>query len=33
VWREAAANPESLLDDPDFCAREFFVLTVGRLAN
>ena len=33
VWREAAANPSTLLDDPDCCMREFFVLTVGRVAK
>lgn len=32
VWREAAANPASLIDDPDFCFREFFVLRMGRVA-
>jgi hypothetical protein len=32
AWREAAANPNLLLDDPDFCLREFFVVTVGKVA-
>jgi arsenite methyltransferase len=31
VWREAAGNPDSLLDDPDCCLREFFVVTVGKV--
>jgi arsenite methyltransferase len=31
-WKELAANPKSLLDQPDFCYREFFVLTVCRNA-
>jgi arsenite methyltransferase len=30
VWRDAAADPAKLLDDPDFCFREGFLLTVGR---
>ncbi len=30
VWRDAVADPAKLLDDPDFCLREAFVLTVGR---
>lgn len=29
--REIAANPSSLIDDPDFCFREFFVVAVGRV--
>lgn len=33
VWRDVAANPGSLLDDPDFCLREFFVVTVGHVAG
>ncbi len=28
-WRRIANAPEALLDDPDFCSREFFVLTKG----
>jgi arsenite methyltransferase len=32
LWRRAAASPGSLIDDPDFCFREFFVLAVGRVA-
>ena len=28
--RAAAADPDRLLDDPDFCLREAFVVTVGR---
>lgn len=32
LWRKVAANPGSLLDDPDFCLREFFVLATGRVA-
>jgi SAM-dependent methyltransferase len=31
LWRDVASNPGILLDDPDFCGREFFVLTVGRV--
>jgi arsenite methyltransferase len=29
--RAAAADPERLLDDPDFCIREAFVVTLGRV--
>ena len=29
-WRQLAADPSRLLDDPDFCYREFFVVTTGR---
>ena len=29
--RAAAADPDRLLDDPDFCSREAFVVTVGRV--
>jgi arsenite methyltransferase len=31
-WRGYKASPGDLLDVPDFCFREFFVLTTGRLA-
>jgi len=31
AWRVAAADPDRLLDDPDFCFRESFVTTVGRV--
>ena len=27
----AAADPDRLLDDPDFCFREAFVVTLGRI--
>jgi hypothetical protein len=30
-WLEAASNPGSLLEDPDCCHREFFVVTVGKV--
>jgi arsenite methyltransferase len=30
LWRDVAANPARLLDDPDFCKRESFTLAVGR---
>ena len=30
--QEAASNPSILLDDPDFCYREGFVVAVGRVA-
>ena len=30
-WEEIAANPLILLDDPDFCLREGFVVAVGRV--
>lgn len=29
--RAAAADPDRLLDDPDFCLRESFVVTLGRV--
>ena len=29
--RAAAADPDRLLDDPDFCFREAFVVTLGRV--
>ena len=29
--RAAAADPDRLLDDPDFCLRESFVVTAGRV--
>lgn len=32
VWRKVATDPGSLLDNPDFCLREFFVVTVGQVA-
>jgi hypothetical protein len=25
------ADPERLLNDPDFCAREYFVVTMGHV--
>ena len=28
-WREVAAHPEIIIDDPDFCLREFFVVATG----
>lgn len=28
-WREAAADPDRFIDNPDFCFREGFVLAVG----
>jgi arsenite methyltransferase len=31
VLAAAAAEPDRLLDDPDFCLRESFVVTVGRV--
>ena len=31
--RAAAANPDRLLDDPDFCLREAFVVTLGRVGE
>jgi len=31
VLRAAAADPDRLLDDPDFCLRESFVVTAGRV--
>ena len=27
----AAADPDRLFDDPDFCSREAFVVTLGRI--
>jgi len=33
AWREAAANTERLINDPDFCYREGFVLAVGSKAT
>ncbi len=30
AWRALGEHPAALLDDPDFCFREFFVLTVAR---
>jgi arsenite methyltransferase len=32
LWLEVAANSATLLDDPDFCLREGFTLSVGRKA-
>jgi arsenite methyltransferase len=32
AWRAVAADPDRLLDDPDFCFREYFVVTSGRVA-
>jgi arsenite methyltransferase len=29
--RTAATDPDRLLDDPDFCLREAFVVTLGRV--
>ena len=29
--RAAAADADRVLDDPDFCSREAFVVTVGRV--
>ncbi|MER8811159.1 hypothetical protein NKI12_11395 [Mesorhizobium australicum] len=29
-WRELKQRPDRLLDDPDFCYREFFVMAVCR---
>ncbi|WP_262269097.1 class I SAM-dependent methyltransferase [Microvirga yunnanensis] len=29
--RAAAADPDGVLDDPDFCSREAFVVTIGRI--
>ena len=31
AWRAVGADPERLLDDPDFCMREYFVVTLGRV--
>jgi arsenite methyltransferase len=33
TWREAAANSEGLMNEPDFCYREGFVVAVGRKAH
>ncbi|MFM9938631.1 MAG: class I SAM-dependent methyltransferase [Hyphomicrobiaceae bacterium] len=33
IWQEAVANPTGLIDNPDFCWREFFVLAVGRVTK
>jgi hypothetical protein len=33
AWEEAAKDPGKLLEDPDCCLREFFVLTVGKIAK
>lgn len=30
-WRELKERPDRLLDDPDFCYREFFVVAVCRI--
>ncbi|TGV55688.1 methyltransferase domain-containing protein [bacterium M00.F.Ca.ET.141.01.1.1] len=30
-WRELKQRPDRLLDDPDFCYREFFVMAVCRI--
>ena len=32
VWREVASNPRTLVENPDLCLREFFVIAVGRVA-
>ena len=29
----SGGHPSTLLDDPDCCMREFFVLTIGRVAK
>jgi hypothetical protein len=31
AWRAVGADPERLLNDPDFCAREYFVVTMGHV--
>jgi SAM-dependent methyltransferase len=31
-WKDVGTDSARLLDDPDFCYREFFVVTVGRVA-
>ena len=31
AYNAAAANPDRLFDDPDFCFREYFVVTLGRV--
>jgi arsenite methyltransferase len=33
LWRETAANLDMLINDPDFCFREGFVVAVGRKTN
>jgi len=33
AWQDAARDPESLLNDPDCCLREFFVLTARRVVT
>lgn len=30
-WNDVAANPSRILDAPDFCFREFFVVGIGRV--
>ncbi len=30
-WNDVAANPNRILDAPDFCFREFFVVATGRV--
>ena len=32
-WQELAGTPDRLLDSPEFCYREFFVVTVCRLGS
>jgi arsenite methyltransferase len=32
IWRDAVANPSRIIDDPDFCLREGFTVSVGRTA-
>ena len=31
IWRDAAANPSLLIDNPDFCFREGFVVALGKV--
>ena len=31
IWRDTAANPDFLIDNPDFCFREGFVVAVGKV--
>jgi hypothetical protein len=31
AYNAAAADPDRLFDDPDFCFREYFVVTLGRV--
>ena len=33
IWQKIAANPSELIDDPDFCFREGFVVAVGRVSK